>query len=43
VRTEAEKRGFGWAYWDYCRNLAAYTPCGPSGQWIADMKAALLD
>ncbi len=43
VRTEAEKRGFGWAYWDFCRNLASYTPCGATGQWIPDMKAALID
>jgi endoglucanase len=43
VRTEAEKRGFGWAYWDYCRNLAAYTSCNSNAQLIPQMKAALFD
>ncbi len=41
VRTEAEKRGFGWAYWDFCQLFAAFTPCGPEGRWIPEIKAAL--
>jgi endoglucanase len=43
ARTEAEKRGFGWGYWDYCRNFAAYSVQVFSGRWIAEMKAALLE
>ena len=43
VRTEAEKRGFGWAYWDFCQGFAAFTPCGPEGRWVPEIKAALLD
>jgi endoglucanase len=43
VREEAEKRGFAWAYWDYCRNLAVYRPCGPKGRWIPELKDALLE
>ncbi len=43
VRTEAEKRGFGWAYWDFCQLFAAFTPCGPEGRWIPEIKAALVE
>jgi endoglucanase len=43
VRTEAERRGFGWAYWDFCRNFAARTRCGSGGRWIPELKAALLE
>jgi endoglucanase len=43
VRTEAEKRGFGWAYWDFCQVFAAFTPCGPEGRWVPEIKAALLE
>ena len=43
VRTEAEKRGFGWAYWDFCQGFAAFTPCAPEGHWITEIKAALLE
>lgn len=43
ARTEAEKRGFGWAYWDFCRSFKARTACGPGGRWIPEIKAALLD
>jgi endoglucanase len=42
ARREAEKRGFGWAYWDYCRNFAAYAP-GLGGKWIPEMKSALVE
>jgi hypothetical protein len=42
ARTEAERRGFGWGYWDYARNFAAYGK-GISGAWIAEMRAALVE
>lgn len=42
ARSEAEKRHFGWAYWDYCRNFAAYD-AGVGGRWIPEIKAALLE
>jgi len=43
ARTEAEKRGFGWGYWDFCRNFAAYSSLGFTGRWIPEIKAALVD
>jgi len=43
ARTEAEKRGFGWAYWDYCRNFAVYGMLGFTGRWIGDVKSSLLN
>jgi endoglucanase len=43
ARDEAEKRGFGWGYWDYTRNFAAYASLGFTGKWIPEMRAALLD
>lgn len=43
ARTEAEKRGFGWGYWDFCRNFAAYASLGFTGRWIPEIKAALLE
>jgi endoglucanase len=43
ARTEAEKRGFGWGYWDFCRNFAAYAQLGFTGKWIPQIKSALLD
>jgi endoglucanase len=43
VRTEAEKRGFGWAYWDFCQGFAVFTPCTPEGRWVPEIKAALLE
>jgi endoglucanase len=42
ARTECEKRGFGWGYWDFSRNFAAYSSMGFTGSWIPEMKAALL-
>jgi endoglucanase len=42
ARAEAERRGFGWGYWDYARNFAAYAQ-GLSGKWIPQMRSALLD
>jgi endoglucanase len=43
ARTEAEKRGFGWGYWDFCRNFGAYATLGFTGRWIAEIKAALVE
>jgi endoglucanase len=43
ARDEAEKRGFGWGYWDFCRNFAAYNQLGFTGHWIPEMKAALVE
>jgi endoglucanase len=43
ARTEAEKRGFGWGYWDYCSNFAVYGNLGFTGIWISDVKRALLE
>jgi endoglucanase len=43
ARTEAERRGFGWGYWDFCHNFAAYSRTLFGGTWIPEMKNALLD
>jgi endoglucanase len=43
ARTEAERRGFGWGYWDYSRNFAAYVMLPFSGRWIPEMRSALLE
>jgi endoglucanase len=43
ARTEAEKRGFGWGYWEFCRNFGAYANLGFTGYWIGEMRSALLD
>ena len=43
ARQEAEKRGFGWGYWDFCSNFAAYGRLGITGRWVPEIKAALLD
>jgi endoglucanase len=43
ARTEAEKRGFGWGYWDFCHNFAAYNKTLFGGDWIPEIKAALVD
>jgi endoglucanase len=42
ARSEAERRGFGWGYWDYASNFAAYARRGLSGKWIPEIRAALL-
>ncbi len=42
ARTEAERRGFGWAYWDFCRNFAARAGCGPKARWSPELFAALM-
>ena len=43
ARLEAEKRGFGWGYWDFESNFAAFSSLGFTAKWIPEMKAALLD
>ena len=43
ARTEAEKRGFGWGYWDFCHNFAAYGRTLFGGAWIPEIKAALVE
>ncbi len=43
ARMEAEKRGFGWGYWDFCRNFAAYAQLAFTGKWIPEIKAALVE
>jgi endoglucanase len=43
ARTEAERRGFGWGYWDYSRNFAAYIMLPFSGRWIPEIRGALLE
>ena len=43
ARQEAEKRGFGWGYWDFCSNFSAYGSLGFTGRWIPEIKSALLD
>jgi endoglucanase len=41
VRTEAERRGFGWAYWDDGGSFKAMNPF--AGTWNESLKKALLD
>jgi endoglucanase len=41
VRKEAERRGFGWAYWDDGGSFKAYNRADRS--WVPYLKAALLD
>lgn len=43
ARTEAERRSFGWGYWDYSRNFAAYAVLPFGGRWIPEIRSALLD
>jgi endoglucanase len=38
---EAEKRGFSWAYWEFCAGFGAYDP--KTDMWRAPLKAALTD
>jgi endoglucanase len=42
ARGEAEKRGFGWAYWDFSHNFAAYGRGPFGGDWIPELEAALV-
>jgi endoglucanase len=41
VRTEAEKLGMSWAYWDFANAFGIFQP--KSREWIDTMRAALLD
>jgi endoglucanase len=41
VRTEAERRGFGWAYWDDGGSFKAMNPV--AGNWNEGLRKALLD
>jgi endoglucanase len=40
VAREAEKRGFSWAYWEFCSGFGAYDP--QAGAWREPLRAALL-
>jgi endoglucanase len=41
VRTEAERRGIGWAYWDDGGSFKIMNV--PNGTWNESLKKALLD
>lgn len=41
VAREAEKRGFSWAYWEFCSGFGAYDPQAEA--WRQPLKAALVD
>ncbi len=41
VRDEAEKRGIGWAYWEFASSFGVYSP--KTGAWIEPLRRALLD
>jgi endoglucanase len=41
VRDEAERRGIGWAYWEFASSFGIYSP--KTGKWIEPLKQALLD
>ncbi len=41
TRTEAERRGFGWAYWDDGGSFKVYER--PTRTWVTALKAALLE
>ncbi len=38
---EAERRGFSWAYWEFCYEFGAYD--SKAERWRGALKAALLD
>ena len=40
VAREAERRGFSWAYWEFCSGFGAYDP--RSDTWKEPLKAALV-
>jgi endoglucanase len=40
VKDEAEKRGFSWAYWEFCAGFGAYDP--QKDEWRQPLKEALL-
>ena len=41
VRDEAERRGIGWAYWEFASSFGIYSP--KTGEWIEPLRRALLD
>ncbi len=41
VAREAEKRGFSWAYWEFCAGFGAYDP--KADAWRPALKAALVE
>jgi len=41
VRDEAERRGIGWAYWDFAADFGMYSP--EAGTWVEPIRRALLD
>ena len=41
VRQEAERRGIGWAYWEFASTFGIYSP--ETRQWIEPLKKALVE
>jgi len=41
VRDEAEKRGIGWAYWEFGSSFGVFSP--KTGGWVEPIRRALLD
>jgi endoglucanase len=41
ARQEAERRGMGWAYWEFASTFGVFDP--KAGAWIEPLRAALLD
>jgi endoglucanase len=41
ARNEIEKRGFGWAYWEFGSSFGMYDP--KAGAWVEPLRRALLD
>lgn len=41
VRQEAERRGMGWAYWEFASTFGVYSP--KTGDWVEPIRRALLD
>jgi endoglucanase len=41
VRDEAERRGIGWAYWEFASSFGVYSP--KTGEWVEPIRRALLD
>lgn len=41
MRDEAERRGIGWAYWEFASDFGMYSP--QDGAWVEPIRRALLD
>lgn len=41
VRDEAEKRGFGWTYWEFASSFGVFSPA--TGAWVEPIRKSLLD